>query len=59
MKEQITVRLTQDVYKYIKEKSEEIGSSQSSLINILIDLGRSVYEEKSKPLHHQARQKSL
>lgn len=46
MKVQLTIRMSEDMFDYTQAKAQEIGSSQSSFINVLLDLGKKVYEGK-------------
>lgn len=43
-KVQLTIRMSEQMEEYTKSKAAEIGSSQSSFINVLLDLGKKVYE---------------
>ena len=45
-KEQMTVRLSDDMYKYIQEKAAATGASSNSIVAILCDLGKQAYEAK-------------
>ena len=39
-----TIRLSERQFEYIKEKSREVGMSQNSFMNMLMVLGRKLYD---------------
>ena len=39
-----TIRLSEIQFEYIKEKSREVGMSQNSFMNMLMVLGRKLYD---------------
>ena len=43
---QQTIRIKEEVNAKIKKKALDIGCSYNSLINVLLDLGLSLYEAK-------------